>query len=266
MPVTPPAELTVLTATLPSLLAAIPARPAAGGPDDSAAPRIDFVIDRDDHDGVTHARVYLNGTLVEARSAAHWSDNDVHPVVRFHLTDSGPCDDTQHHQWYAEALGGVATAPDDVRAFVAERARQYHPSDDCLDCLTQPVAAALPPGHTLPASRNLDDLTTNDLEDVHHAAAHIIRARLTAVVRRELRAAVAGIQIDGKPLTKAVLPVQASYVGTLGAYDLTEAALYGGTGRWVETDLSDATALVRAVEALANWRPAADGDPLQINL
>ncbi|MFD0351663.1 hypothetical protein ACFQ0M_48315 [Kitasatospora aburaviensis] len=265
MPVTPPAELTVLTATLPSLLAAIPARPAAGGPDDSAAPRIDFVIDRDDHDGVTHARVYLNGTLVEARSAAHWSDNDVHPVVRFHLTDSGPCDDTQHHQWYAEALGSRHRAG--RRPRLRRRTGPPVPPLGRLPGLSHPTRRCrAAPGHTLPASRNLDDLTTNDLEDVHHAAAHIIRARLTAVVRRELRAAVAGIQIDGKPLTKAVLPVQASYVGTLGAYDLTEAALYGGTGRWVETDLSDATALVRAVEALANWRPAADGDPLQINL
>ncbi|MFJ5121911.1 hypothetical protein [Kitasatospora sp. NPDC088548] len=262
----PTAEFSALAAAMPALLA-VTARPFTGDYDDQG-PRVDVTIDRDDDECRTYARVYVDGTLVESREAVHvHSDRTVDPVVRFHLLDSGDYDDTQPHDWYVDALRDVADAPDDVRAYAAERAREYHRPADCQDCRALPCGTRPTPGRTLLPSQDLNDLTISQLEDAHAAAADLIRTRLDALVRSELRAAVTHIADSGMPMTKAVIPAYGdTYGGKPGEYDLTEIALSGSTGRWIEVDLSDVPALVRAVEAIADWRPAADGDPLEFNL
>ncbi|MFJ5120893.1 hypothetical protein [Kitasatospora sp. NPDC088548] len=260
----PPVEFAALAAVLPQLLA-VTARPADECPDE-LAPRVDIVVDRDDDENTTAVRIYLDGVKISAGTAVHPDTDSLLPVVRFHLTGSGPFDDVQPHDWFEAVQAGLLGAPAAVQEFVTARAKEYHRPAQCLACLAPPRSTPSTPGLLLPAARDLDDFTLPQLEETHRAAADLIRARLTALVRSELREATEELRVDGKLPARAVVPGYGPFAGAEGLYDLNTVVLVTESG-WKRTvDLSWSAGLVRAVEALAEWRPPTEDDALEIEL
>ncbi|MER5638255.1 hypothetical protein ABT095_15000 [Kitasatospora sp. NPDC002227] len=260
----PPVEFAALAAVLPQLLA-VTARPADEGPDE-LAPRVDIVVDRDDNENTTVARVYLDGVKISAGTAVHSDTDSLLPAVRFHLTDSGHFDDVQPHDWFEAVRAGVLGAPAAVQDFVMARAKEYHRPAQCLACLTPPRSTPSVPGLLLPATRDLDNFSLPQLEETHRAAADLIRARLTTLVRSELRAAVEDFRVEGKLPARAVVSGYGPFAGAEGLYDLDAVVLVSESGWTRKVDLSWSTGLVRAVESLAEWRPPAEDYALEIEL
>lgn len=263
-PFSPPVEFTTLAAVLPQLLA-VTVRPAAEGAD-GRAPRVDIVVDRDDDENSTVVRVYLDGVKTSAGTSVHPDVDSLLPVVRFHLTDSGPFDDVQPHDWFEAVIAGVLGAPPAVQGYVTARAKEYHRPAQCLACLTPPRSTPPVPGRLLPPDLDLDDFTLPQLEATHRAAADLIRARLTALVRSELREATEDFRVDGQVLARAVVAGYGPFAGAAGLYDLKAVVLVSGSGWTRKVDLSWSTGLVRAVEALAEWRPPTEDEALEIEL